>query len=68
MLFEVFFLSFLNQIFILNICVFGYYLKPTIMKKKYFLLKVLFLVFSSTLFAQNPVPTIEYQALVDFYN
>jgi len=38
------------------------------MKKKYLLLKIIFLVFSSALFAQNPVQTVEYQALVDFYN
>ncbi|MEP5338757.1 MAG: hypothetical protein ABJQ50_03485, partial [Algibacter sp.] len=38
------------------------------MIKKYFSLKILFLVFSYISFAQNPVPTIEYQALVDFYN
>jgi len=38
------------------------------MKKKYFLLKFILLVFSSALLAQNPVPTVEYQALVDFYN
>ncbi|KAA5823694.1 T9SS type A sorting domain-containing protein [Algibacter amylolyticus] len=39
------------------------------MKKKYFLLKIILLVFSTPLFAQNaPVPTVEYQALVDFYN
>jgi Leucine-rich repeat (LRR) protein len=39
--------------------------------KKFFLSKILFLVFSFQLFSQNtttPVLTVEYQALVDFYN
>ncbi|MDN3667365.1 leucine-rich repeat domain-containing protein [Algibacter miyuki] len=39
------------------------------MKQKYVLLKFLFVFFLSPLCAQNnPIPTVEYQALVDFYN
>ncbi len=38
------------------------------MKKKYALLKILFFLLTTSLFAQDPVPTVEYQALVDFYN
>ncbi|MFC6877552.1 leucine-rich repeat domain-containing protein, partial [Flavobacterium myungsuense] len=39
------------------------------MKKKYYLMKMFFLFFSLPFFAQNnPVTTIEYQALVDVYN